>query len=132
MKASKDEFYDNLYSTMSKINIQETLLVCGDFNNHIGNAPDGFEGVHGGYGYGQRNPEGDRVLEFATAHNLVIGNSIFTKPKKHLVTYNSGEHSSQIDYILLRKSDLKLTKNIKVIASEECVQQHVSLFVTSD
>jgi len=120
----KDEFYDNLNSAMAKISNQETVLVCGDFNGHIGSEANGFEGVHGGYGYGKRNPEGDRILEFATAHNLVVGNSYFTKHPQNLVTYRSGGHSSQIDYVLLRRNDLKAAKNIKVIASEECVAQH--------
>ena len=122
--SSKDDFYDNLHSVMAKISDQETVIISGDFNGHIGRNPDGFEGIHGGYGYGQRNPEGDRILEFATAHNLVVGNSFFTRPEKRLVTYKSGAHVSQIDYILLRKADLKRTKNIKVIAGEECVTQH--------
>ena len=120
----KDEFYDNLLSVVSRINTREKLYICGDFNGHIGSKPEGYEGVHGGNGYGQRNQEGERILEFATAHDLVVGNSFFKKSEQHLITYRSGGHSSQIDYILLRKSDLRLTKNIKVINGEECVSQH--------
>ena len=69
----KDEFYDNLHSAMLQINIQETLLVCGDFNSHVGNAPDGFEGVYEACSYGEKNP--------------VIGNPTLTKPEKNLGTY---------------------------------------------
>jgi len=28
-------------------------------NGHVGAGKDGFEGVHGGYGYGVRNVEGE-------------------------------------------------------------------------
>ena len=40
----------------------------------------GYEDVHGGNGYGMRNTEGKRILEFAVAHDLVVGNThIFTR-----------------------------------------------------
>ena len=40
----------------------------------------GYEDVHGGNGYGLRNTEGKRILEFAVAHDLVVGNThIFTR-----------------------------------------------------
>ena len=42
----------------------------------------------------------------------------------HLITYHSGGNSSQIDYILVRKSDFKQVRNIKVIPGEEVVTQH--------
>ena len=37
------------------IDVSETLLICGDFNDHIGKAALGYEGIHGGYGFGKRN-----------------------------------------------------------------------------
>ena len=101
----------------------ETLVICGDFNNHVGKVANGYEGVHGGHGYGSRNTEGKRILEFAVAHNLVVGNT-FPKKDNHLITYHSGGNSSQIDYILVRKSDFKQVCNIKVIPCEEVVTQH--------
>ena len=75
-------------------------------------------------GYGERNADGDRVLEFAVANNFVIGNTFFVKRDSHLITYQSGNAKTQIDFILLRKRNLKMAKDIKVIPSEECVPQH--------
>ena len=46
--------------------------------------------------------EGERILELAVAHNLVVSNSLFTKRESHLVTCQSGENQSQIDYILVK------------------------------
>ena len=41
----------------------DDLVMClGDFNGHIGWHVDGFDGVHGGYGVGQRNLEGRMLL----------------------------------------------------------------------
>ena len=44
--------------------------------------------------------------------------------ESHLITYQSGNAKTQIDFILLRKRNLKMAKDIKVIPSEECVSQH--------
>ena len=64
------------------------------------------------------------VLEFAVANDFVIGNTFFVKRDSHLITYQSGNAKTQIDFILLRKRNLKMAKDIKVIPSEECVPQH--------
>ena len=37
--------------------------MCGDMNGHVGAEADGFEGVHGGKGFGVRNVEGEMLLE---------------------------------------------------------------------
>lgn len=120
----KDAFYDQLQNTVAKVSASETLIICGDFNGHIGKLANGYEGIHGGHGYGDRNIEGERILEFAVAHNLVVGNSYFTKKDNHLITYQSGGFNSQIDYILVRRSDFKLVRDMKVIPGEEVVTQH--------
>ena len=59
------------------------------------------------------------VLEFAVANDFVIGNTFFVKSDSHLITYQSGNAKTQIDFILLRKRNLKMAKDIKV-----CVPQH--------
>ena len=120
----KDTFYENLLSVVSKLPDKEIVIPCGDWNGHIGRTAAGYEGVHGGFGYGDRNLEGERILEFAVANDLVVGNSFFQKRDSHLITYASGPSHSQIDFILMRKRDLKLVKDIKVIPSEECAPQH--------
>ena len=90
----------------------------------MGRLAAGFEEVHGGHGFGERNTEGERILEFAVANNLVVGNTWFMKRDTHLITYKSGDVTTQIDYILLRRRDLKLVKDIKVIPYDICVPQH--------
>ena len=48
------------------------------------------EEVHGGFAYGVKNTEGERILEVSFANNLVICNSWFRKKDNHLDTYESG------------------------------------------
>ena len=120
----KNPFYDELQFTVTKLGSSEYLYLCGDFNGHIDQKAAGHEGVHGGFGFGERNPEGERILEFAVANNLVICNSMFEKRTNHLVTYQSGGSTSQVDYILVRQQIFRLVTNTKVLPGEECTPQH--------
>nr|GEV21851.1 craniofacial development protein 2-like [Tanacetum cinerariifolium] len=91
----------------------QRLIIGGDLNSHIGAAADGYAEVHGGFGFGDRNEEGCTVLEFATAHDLVVANSFFKKRDTHLITFQSGGHNIQIDYLLVRRGDLKACKDCR-------------------
>lgn len=122
--ADKDRFYDQLRSVVAKTPASEILIPCGDWNGHVGVAAAGYESVHGGNGWGTRNAEGERVLEFAVSCDLVVGNTCFKKRASHLITYQSGGASTQIDYILLRSGFRKQVVDVKVIPFEECAMQH--------
>ena len=60
----KEEFYICLNRVLSGIKELETVFIAGDFNGHVGELVEGFEGVHGGKGYGDRNFESKLLLEF--------------------------------------------------------------------
>jgi hypothetical protein len=76
------------------------------------------------FGYGGRNQEGEDVLKFALAYDLLIANTLFRKRESHLVTFQSGQHSSQIDFILARREDRRACLDSKVIPGESVVPQH--------
>ena len=77
----------------------ELLVVCGDLNGHVGKESGGFEEVHRGYGYGNRNRERRSILEMAQQRELVV----VQKKEEHLITFSSGDRCRQIDYILVNK-----------------------------
>ena len=43
------QFYSALLSNISTVSPDDYLLVCGDFNGHVGKALKGFNGVHDRY-----------------------------------------------------------------------------------
>ena len=43
----------------------------GDINGHVGKEIDGFEGVHGGNVFGERNLEGRMLLEICDKKSCV-------------------------------------------------------------
>ena len=45
------------------------------------------------------------------------------KRESHLLTYQSGENQSYIDYILVKLQNIKLVRDVKIISNEECVTQ---------
>ena len=89
-------------------------------NGHVGTDADGYGGAHGGMGFGTRNAEGERILEFGDAVGMVVCNTFFRKEDSKLITDQSGDNRSMIDYLMVRKTDRCLVKDVKVILSEEC------------
>jgi hypothetical protein len=90
----------------------------------VGATTDGFEGVHGGCGFGSRNAEGEMLLEFADAMDLTLANTWFTKKEGKLITFESGGDRTVVDYIMTRKQARKMVKNVTVIQGEPCLLQH--------
>ena len=80
---------------------------------------------HGGMGFGTRNADGERILEFGDAVGMVVCYTFFKKEDSKLITYQSGYNRSMIDYLMVRKTDRCLLKDVKVISSEDCVPQHL-------
>lgn len=102
----------------------EKLCIGGDFNGHVGKDSEGFERIHGGFGFGVRNQEGEDFLNFVVAYDLMVANTFFRKRESHLVTFCSGQHRSQIDFVLTRKDDRGSCIDCKVIPGECVVTQH--------
>jgi hypothetical protein len=73
---------------------------------------------------GPRNQEVENVLSFALACDLIVANTFFKKRKSHLVTFSSGQHYSQIDFILSIREDIGSCLDCKVISGESVVHQH--------
>jgi hypothetical protein len=63
-------------------------------------------------------------LNFALAYDLIVAHTLFRKRVSHLVTFNNGQHCSQIDFILARRDDRDTCLDCKVIPGECVVSQH--------
>jgi hypothetical protein len=75
----KMQFREKLDALVSSVPISEKLFIGGDLNGHISSTRVGFEGVYGGFGYGSRNQEGEGILNFALAYDLIVANTLFRK-----------------------------------------------------
>ena len=118
----KIEFWEKFENEIGQIPQSEVLLVGGDVNSHIGSDNAGYEEVMGHYGYGNKNNEGETVLGICQNHGLRILNTYFEKEEEKLITYKSGDHSTQMS--LMRKATGVLCTDCHAIAGEDCLTQH--------
>ena len=131
-KEEKEEFFTVLEKILSDIDEGERLkLICGDMNGHVRGEVDGFEGVHGGYGFGRQNVDGEMLLEFADALDFAIVNTWFKKEVRKMITYETKACKTFIDFFLIRKSERKLVRDVKVV-HEEYIKQHKLLICVLD
>ena len=120
----KEEFREKLSEIIYEIPTTEMLIVLGDLNGQVGTEREGFEEFLGKFGVGMRNSEGEGILQLCQQNNLKIVNTWYEKKVEHLITYKSGNNSTQIDYILMRKNAGIQVRNCKVIPGEAFLTQH--------
>ena len=120
----KDTFWRLLEGELQALEESERLIIGGDLNGHIGSDNEIIDRIHGGQGLGERNAEGERILDFALSFDMAIVNSFFTKKMEHQITYKSGGRMSKIDYILCRRIHLREVRDCKVIPGEHVTPQH--------
>ena len=107
----KQDFYDTLDKVLDEC---VAVIVAGDFNGHVGSSKQEAESVHGGFGAGEKNADGTRILDFALAYNLRIANTWFKKPMSQLITNCSGPAKTQVECIMCRKK-IAVAHNVKAI-----------------
>jgi hypothetical protein len=59
--------------------VSEKLFIGGDLNGHVGSTRINFDEVHGGFGYGCRNQEGEGILNSVLAYDLIVTNILIRK-----------------------------------------------------
>lgn len=69
-------------------------------------------------------PVREEILAKCKAHGLILTNTFFIKNSRHLITYSSGGHNTQIDYQLCRRTMKNRLKDCKVILGESLGKQH--------
>ena len=122
----KGSFLVRPEETVEMISREERVIVGADLNGHVGVGNNGDEDVMGRHGMGERNDEGQTVVDFAKRMELVISNTLFQKKLGHKITYSSGGRNTQVDYILLRRRRLKECSDTKVIIGESGETAQVS------
>jgi hypothetical protein len=80
-------------------------------------------GCTGVSGTGVGTKKGD-ILNFALSYDLIVENTLFRNRVSHLVTFSSGQHCSQINFILMRRKDRHACLDCKMIPRECVVPQY--------
>jgi hypothetical protein len=80
---------------VKNVSSSEKLFIGEHLNNHVGTTRREFERVHGDFKYEERNQEGEEILNFAVAYDIMVVNTFFRKKKSHLITFNNGLKPNQ-------------------------------------
>ncbi|KAK3545284.1 hypothetical protein QTP70_003047 [Hemibagrus guttatus] len=120
----KERFWSELDEVMESIPTGERVVIGADFNGHVGEGNTGDEEVMGKFGVKERNLEGQMVVDFAKRMDMGVVNTYFQKREEHRVTYKSRGRSTQVDYILCRRGNLKEISDCKVVVGESVARQH--------
>jgi len=62
---------------MDNVKYQSNIILCGYWNGHIRQEREGFERNVGAFGIGEKNVEGERILDFTKINNLSVMNTYY-------------------------------------------------------
>ncbi|XP_045492403.1 craniofacial development protein 2-like [Colias croceus] len=115
--AHSDEEVEIMYEDVSRgmyTSKTHFNVVMGDFNAKLGKRGDDELRV-GQFGFGQRNPRGQKLADFLEKEGLFMMNSFFQKPNHRKWTWLSpdGRTKNEIDFIMTTKR--QIFKDVSVI-----------------
>ena len=114
----KNEFWKYLDGLIKSVSKEERVVLGADLNRNVSEENIGDEEIMGRYGAATRNREGSTIVD------LAIVNIYVKKKDKYRVTCKSGEKSTQVDYVMCRRRNLKEMCDCKVIVNECVAKQH--------
>lgn len=114
----KEEFYQNLQQLVDQN--PGTMLVMGDMNGHVGQDREGLEGILGAFGIGDRNREGERIIDFCILNNLSIMNTFYKHKDEHKWSWYRYNNTLQ-DYSDKTMIDLMLTNNKNIFKDVKAI-----------
>ncbi|XP_016571079.2 uncharacterized protein LOC107868999 [Capsicum annuum] len=83
----KARFWKDLDEVVRSEPSSEKIIIAVDFNGYIGVFLGGYDDVHGGFIFSDRNDEGAAMLDFARDFGLAVVNLSFLKKEDQLITF---------------------------------------------
>ena len=127
----KECFYERVDQVIGEYKKgRECLVVMGDLNGKVGSNRE--EDTVGPFGRGERNDNGERVVNLCKRHNLFVTNTWFQQKRsaQHTWTSPNGETKNQIDYVLVDKRFRNGLQNSKSMPGADCKSDHNPVIMT--
>ena len=123
---TKERFYADLEVLIASVPKEDKLIILGDFNARVGTDCQAWEGVIGKNGIGKSNSNGHLLLRTCSAHDLLITNTVFRLPNRNKTSWMHprSKHWHLIDYIIVRRRDMKDVQVTKAMCGAECWTDH--------
>ncbi|XP_051644172.1 craniofacial development protein 2-like [Manacus candei] len=122
--AEKDKFYTDLRRLTQKMPADDKIIILGDFNTRVGKNSEAWKGILGKHGVRNCNDNGRLLLEFCAEQQLTI--TIFQQKNSLKTTWMHprSKHWHLIDYVLVRRRDVRDVHHTRVMPSAECQTDH--------
>ena len=125
----KQQFNEDLQSSLDKVPPSDILIILGDFNARVGKrdvASSLWKQTLGIHGFDERNDAGEELLEFCSSNHLTIMNSWFEKKDIHLGTWMhpATKRFHTIDLIVMRASQRRFCTDVQVMRGANCWTDH--------
>ena len=120
-----EEFYSELENVVKlQKKYQDCLVVMGDFNGKVGDMKE--DNIVGPFGLGQRNENGQSVIDYCRKYNLMIANTWFETKERNRHTWIAPDKKTknQIDYILIDNRYRNGVNNSKARPGADCDSDH--------
>ena len=116
----------SLHSELHKIPKHDLLMVNGDFNAKVGKDRRGYEDALGTEGIGDRNDNGNRLLECCINNELVVMGTQFQHKDIHKLTWKSpdGRTRNMIDHTLVNRKWIKSVRDTRVFRDADVGSDH--------
>ena len=124
---TKDDFYDQLQKTVDEVPGHDMLIIMGDLNAKVGLPQEEEEEIIGMHGLKcERNDNGERFVDFCTAHRCPIMTTMFPHKDIHKYTWTSpdGKYRNQIDHFAVRAKFRKSVRNVRAYRGADAASDH--------
>ncbi len=109
-----------------KVPQHNVLLLTGEMNAKVGTDNSNNERAMGRYGCGERNNNGECLVDFCTNKNLVIGGTIFPHKNIHKLTLQSpdGRTINQVDHIIINGKWHRSLQDVRAYRGADAYSDH--------
>ncbi|XP_049816380.1 uncharacterized protein LOC126263335 [Schistocerca nitens] len=118
---NKEENIEDILEVLESILTDVEATVMGDLNAQVGKERLGKEEISGPYGYGRKNEEGEKLVDFCERNGLTVGNTWFRKKNSQKITrYGWGDRRTKtvIDYFLVEKKNRRQLTDVTALPGE--------------
>ena len=122
----KDNFYEQLQTVVDSVHKHDILLVMGDLNAKVGEDNEGYDNIIGSHGVGERNDNGERLVDFCGLNDLVVTGTIFPHKliHKHIWTSPGGKTKNQIDHVLVNRQHQTSVMDTRAMRGADIASDH--------
>ena len=122
-----EAFYELLQSHINSLPRKSKIIILGDFNAKPGSqSHKTWPNTVGHFCVGNKNDNGDRLLQFCAINEFSLINTLYKQPKHRLVSWTSpdGKTQSQLDFLITPSNQKCQVKKCRVYNSFDIDSDH--------